>query len=207
MLMYASRWQRPTRARLLQVTSDAWTDPLLRKYAAVTVHTTDTTVEPLQIRVDCVGVVPLHESSTWLYLSEQIVSRLGAALPATAKLTTIVTDGGANMVKAARAITTNSDNMYIDQLGPNDWDEPIAAEFEEEDIDSNIYGASFCLAHIAQRVVVKQLAADGSAPQSIVRLIDCVRGIVTTIRQSTELRAALVQAQRDLGLKVGRWVC
>lgn len=99
------------------------------------------------------------------------------------------------MVKLAAALHTNLDVAMIDDIGPNDWNEPA-------DVESDSTIAFNCLAHNAQLAASDVLDSDGNAPDSYKSLVVRVRAIVTLFNKSALKATALSDAQKARNRKV-----
>lgn len=174
----------------------------MNKFAAVTVHAVVDGDDGLELLSRCLAVIPIAKSHTWYNLAEAIATRLATAMPPSALLIATKTDNGANFVKMARALHTNADRAAIEGMGKDDWDEPINDDYEVDDglPADEMLGSLRCIAHKAQLAVLDTCKADRDAGPlaSVMRTIDQVRGVITKIRGSTELRNLFRETTAEL---------
>lgn len=159
-------------------------------YIAVTAHAVTRSFEQKSF---VIGFFALNVSHNWIHLTESLSNVIQNAFPQRAStLTTVVTDQGANFNKAAMSIMTNLDKAAVEQLGPDDWDEPLPpGAIDQLDVDVTLH---LCVAHRMHNAALDVLKASAERGVSYQSLIDTVRELVVHIRGSS----ALVLAQEEV---------
>jgi hypothetical protein len=82
--------------QFFSITTDGWTDSMLRKFVAVTYHFID---DNLRVRSFCGDVIPLSKRHTWDVVTAAVASRIQNTVHPDAVLVATVTDNAANFIK------------------------------------------------------------------------------------------------------------
>ena len=188
--------------KAFSITTDAWTDQLLRKYIAITFHAIDP--ETFKLFSFPRDVLFIPENHTWYHVTNKIAEAIHAHTSNSANLSCVVTDNGSNFVKMSVALMRDLDVAAIEGIGEDDWEAPAndIADFETS--------GWRCVAHTMQLAVLDVLDTNkGSAPDNWRAVITNVRGVCTTVRVSANLRNQLkdVQACKSRPNKIPKVDC
>jgi hypothetical protein len=210
------------RVRFFSITTDAWTDGTLRKFVVITYHWVD---EDFNMHAMVGDLIYVPKQHTWFNVCQELSSRIQNAVPHDAVLVATVTDNGSNFVKMTKALHTNLSIAAIDDIGPDDWNEPLEVltllllPLDSmvslrclsfliskigicllQDNEQDTLFAWKCIDHRLQLCILDAFG-EKSSLDIVKNIIQNVRCMCTFIRVSANRRQHLIAIQKQMGVK------
>jgi hypothetical protein len=186
------------------VTVDMWTSRAMVAFLGATLHTITPAMVPQTAILACKAFVGSHSG-------ENICSELNSLFQdrnVTRKVVRVLTDNGANIVKAFKLPFFDVDSKTAEEIAAEEL-ETVASEFDDDDselelhTDSVIIDRVSCAAHTLQLVIKRGLHADAR----VEALLKKAGRLCASVRKSTvDTETVLKQTKLHfLSLNVTRW--